>query len=354
MEKLKVAVLFGGVSSEYEVSLETAHNVLTNLPRREFEVFPIGITKQGRWFFYSGPIEKIPNGDWAFDEKNCKPVVFSADPAVKGFLRLEANSKCFLMKVDCIFLALHGRNGEDGRLQGFFEAAKIPFVGSGLIGSALCMDKELTHKILESHGIKMAKYLSIKSQDLGSIDDFCKDLEKKLKFPLFIKPANSGSSIGISKCTHLQYVKDAILKAFEFDNKVVCEQAISNCREIECAVIGNDNPVAAECLGEIEASGEFYDYDSKYRIESKLTIPANLSEETAKKVRQIAVDAFKAVGCRGFARVDFLISEEDGTVLNEINTLPGFTGISMFPKLWAASGLKTPQLLAKLVKLALE
>lgn len=354
MEKLNVAVLFGGVSSEHEVSLNSAYYILNVLPRRLFEIFPVGISKEGRWFFYSGSIEKIPDGSWVNDKENCKPVVFSADPEFRGFLRLEPNSKCFLMKVDCVFLALHGRNGEDGRLQGFFEAAKMPFVGSGLLGSALCMDKELTHKILESYGIKMAKYLAIRRRGLKFLADFCRDLESSLKLPVFVKPANSGSSVGVSKCVSPQEFHDAILKAFEFDDKVVCEQAVSNCREVECAVIGNENPVAADCLGEIESSGEFYDYDSKYKVESKLTIPANLSDEIVKEVRQTAVKAFKAIGCRGFARVDFLISEDEGVVLNEINTLPGFTEISMFPKLWAASGLKGPQLLEKLVRLALE
>lgn len=354
MKKLNVAVVFGGVSNEHEISLKSAYYILNNLARGLFEVIPIGITKAGQWFFYSGSIEKIPTGEWENDKQNCKAVVFSPNPETKGFLRLEPESKCFLMKVDCVFLVLHGRNGEDGRLQGFFEAAKMPFVGPGSLSSALCMDKELTHRILESCGIKMAKYMAIRKVDLKFLSNFCKNVEQKLQFPVFVKPANCGSSVGVSKCEQPDELERAILKAFDHDDKAICEQAVLNCHEVECAVLGNENPVAAEVLGEIEASGKFYDYDSKYKVESKLTIPANLSEKTTREVKEIAIKAFKAIGCRGLSRVDFLVNDSDGIILNEINTLPGFTEISMFPKLWADSGLKGPKLIEKLVELAME
>lgn len=353
MKKLTVAVLFGGVSNEHEVSLNSAVYVLNCLLRSLFEVLPIGIMKNGRWCLYSGEIEKIGTGEWVKDEKNCKPVIFSSDPEFKGFLRLEHGSRCFLMKADCVFMVLHGRNGEDGRLQGFFEAARMPFVGSDALSSAMCMDKEITHRILESNGIKMSKYLVITKNELKNLKNFCYEVEKNLNFPVFVKPANSGSSVGISKCGVESELKDAVLKAFKHDDKVICEQAIVNCQEIECAVLGNSEPEVAEFLGEIKSTNEFYDYDSKYKNSSELLIPANLSEETEKEVKEIAIKAFKTIGCKGLARVDFLISENEGVVLNEINTMPGFTKISLFPKLWEKSGLKGPSLVEKLVMFAI-
>ena len=354
MEKLKIAVLFGGVSSEHEISLKSATYILNNLSRIKFEVFPIGISKQGNWFFYSGSIDDVATGKWILNENACKRVVFSSDSNFKGFLRFEGESRFLLMKVDCIFLTLHGRNGEDGRLQGFFEAANMPFVGCGSISSANCMDKEMTHIILEHAGIKMAKFKSIKSTNLNQLDKFCLEVKKSLNLPIFVKPANAGSSIGISKCSDFSELNDAILKAFEIDSKVICEEGIENCKEVECAVLGNSSPNTADYLGEIKAGNDFYDYDSKYEIDSQLIIPANLSSECSKQVKKIAIEAFSAMGCRGLARVDFLIGEGDDVILNEINTLPGFTKISMYPKLWEKSGLNGSALLSNLIDLALE
>lgn len=352
LNKLKIAVLFGGVSTEHEVSLISATYILKNLQRDLFEVLPIGISKDGRWFFYSGPIEKIETGEWVADEKNCKPVIFSHNPNFKGFLRLEAGSRCFLMKVDCVFFVLHGRNGEDGRLQGFFEAAGVPFVGCGTVSSANCMDKQITHIILEHAGIKMAKFETVFKKDLMNLGRFCKKVEKSLKFPVFVKPANSGSSVGISKCKKTNELEDAILKAFQFDCKVICEQAIEGCREVECAVLGNENPEAS-VIGEIKSKNDFYDYDSKYKLDSQLLIPAQIDKETAQKVQQIAIKAFETMECSGLARVDFLIDENNEIFLNEINTMPGFTKISMYPMLWKNSGIEGKVLIKKLVDLAI-
>lgn len=354
MEKLRIAVLFGGVSNEHEISLASATYVINSLPRSKFEVFPIGISKSGDWFFYTGSVDDIATGKWILNEDACKRVVFSSDTKFRGFLRFEGASKFFLMKVDCVFLMLHGKNGEDGRLQGFFEAANMPIVGSGSVSSANCMDKEITHIILENAGIKMVQFKSICKNNLKQIEKFCSEVAKSLKFPVFVKPANSGSSIGVSKCKEAAELKAAILKAFEVDFKVICEQGVENFKEIECAVLGNSEPKAAEFLGEIKATNDFYDYDSKYKIESELIVPAKLSNDVSEKVRQIAVKAFKAMGCSGLARVDFFVGEGYDVILNEINTLPGFTKISMYPKLWAQSGLKGADLMTKLVDLAME
>ena len=352
MNKIKVAVLFGGVSSEYKVSLNSAFNVIGNLSKEKFEIIPIGITKSGHWLYYPGPLEKIPTDKWK-DDLDCCPAIISPDSTHGGILKVMENFKFALLKIDCVFPVLHGSNGEDGRMQGLLEMSGIPYVGCDVLSSALCMDKVFTRVFLDHFGIKGTQWEHINKCDIEKLDSFCENISKTLTFPIFTKPANAGSSVGISKCANINELRHGILVAFAHDNKVLCESGV-NGREIECAVIGNADPKAS-ILGQITPCNDFYDYSAKYESPSQLQIPAPLDEKTSEKVREIAVKAYKLLGCSGLARVDFLVEEDsDEIYLNEINTLPGFTKISMYPKLKMQKGLKYSELLENLIKLAME
>ncbi len=349
MRKLKVAVLFGGVSFEHEVSLKSAFNVIENL-KQEFEVLPIGINKRGEWFHYSGDLKKIKTGEW--EQEANSPIVFSLNRKYKGLLKLKEDFSFTKINVDCIFPVLHGQNGEDGKLMGAFEIAAIPYVGCNLLSSALCMNKVLTHELLHSYGIRVAKWESFKRKDLEKLEEKIFYIARNLLFPIFTKPASCGSSIGIRKCNNFDELKEGILYAFSYDNEVICEEFI-NGKEVECAVLGGLNPKASE-VGEISSFGEFYDYDSKYKYDSKLIIPAEITKDVSKKIKEVSVKAFKLLGCYGLSRVDFFVTKKNEVILNEINTMPGFTNISMYTKLWEESKVKTKDLLKELIYLALK
>lgn len=351
MSKLKVAVIFGGVSSEHEVSLVSATHIIQNIPKDKYEVVCIGITKKGRWLYFPGDVKLIATGEWD-KHPDCVPAVLSPDPIHHGFIKFSGGG-CSVQKVDVIFPALHGKNGEDGTIQGLFELAAIPYVGCGVLSSADCMDKEITHTILDANGIRTAKFCTVHRSDLSHLNKRCEEIAEKLGFPLFVKPANCGSSVGINKAHTIEDLSDAIKYAFTHDKKVIVEEFIKG-KEIECAVFGNDTPIAS-IPGEIVPSKEFYDYEDKYILGStQLFIPARIEDKYSDKIRETAVAAYKALGCSGLTRVDFFFTDKNEIVLNEPNTLPGFTPISMYPKLMAATGMPYSELIDNLIKLACE
>lgn len=352
MAKLKVAVIFGGKSNEHDISLISATHVINSIPRDKYEVIMIGITKKGHWMQYIGDVSFIANGEWEKNQDNV-PCVLSPDPIDKGFIATMGDGEIQHIRVDCIFPALHGKNGEDGTIQGLFQMSQIPFVGCDMISSANCMDKEVTHTILESHGIKMAKWVSVRNYELDSLNSKCDEIEKKLSYPMFIKPARSGSSVGISKAHNISELKDGIKHAFLHDNKVVVEQGIEGI-ECECAVMGN-NKLIVSTIGEIAPANEFYDFESKYVSSQEQTfIPARFSSEKIEEIRSVARRAYLAIGCEGLSRVDFFLNTDNEVILNEINTLPGHTPISMYPKLMENEGIDAQDEMDRLITLALE
>ena len=334
MSKKRIAVIFGGKSSEHEVSRVSASYVLSVIPRDRYEVVTIGITKQGKWLLYSGDPQAIADGRWEQDPNNVLAFIAPA-PSVSGMVVVRPEGT-ELMKLDAIFPVLHGKNGEDGTIQGLFEMA-------------------VTNILLDSFGIDQAAFTWFYTYD------YYKDPQKVLaqietalpRYPLFVKPANAGSSVGITKAHNHEELLKAIDVAAKEDSKIVIEENIVG-YEVECAVLGNEEPIAS-VPGQIAPAAEFYDYDAKYNnAASELFIPARISKELQEKVREIAVKAYRSIGCSGLSRVDFFVTDEGRILLNEINTLPGFTSISMYPKLMAACGIEGADLIEKLLQSAFE
>ena len=353
MMKKQLAVIFGGTSSEHEVSLMSASSILENLSVEKYEIYPVGITKEGKWYLYRGPVSGLTDGSWAAHPQNL-PAFLSPDRSVHGLVVLEGGA-AQTITLDAVFPALHGKNGEDGTLQGLFQLSGIPFVGSGTLASAVCMDKAVTHTLLSAANIEQAHYLWFYSDRFSAAPEVIKNkIKARLDFPVFVKPANAGSSVGVSRVDRLEDLDEAIQKAAKEDSKVVVEEGIRG-QEVECAVMGN-REAEASIIGEIGASAQFYDYDDKYiNGTSQLYIPARISEEVSEKIRETAVRAYRLLGCSGLARVDCFVTEEgQQVILNEINTLPGFTAISMYPKLWMAMGLSYGDILDRLIDLALK
>ncbi|MBQ5330446.1 MAG: D-alanine--D-alanine ligase [Oscillospiraceae bacterium] len=350
MAKKRIAVIFGGKSNEHDISLISAANVISNIDKSKYEVIQIGITKKGRWFFYPGSVDGIKDNTWETFPDNV-PAAILPDPLYRGIATI-LDGEVNVIRVDAVFPVLHGKYGEDGTIQGLLDMSGIPYVGCGCFASAACMDKEFTHTVLEYHGIKMARYRVIKQSQLSKLDSVTEDIINELGFPVFVKPSSSGSSVGVNKANSFEELKYAIKIAFSHDRKVIVEEYVKG-RELECAVLGDDNPFASG-VGEIISCNEFYDYDAKYILgTSGLSIPADLPAEKAKEIRETAVKAFKAIGCFGLSRVDFFLSG-DTVYLNEINTMPGFTSISMYPKLMEDFGISYSELLDKLIDLAEE
>lgn len=381
--KKRIAVLFGGQSSEHEVSRVSAQSVISNLNRDKYEVVMIGITKGGRWLCYDGPVEKIGSGEWqtiAEQAAEHRSILANTAPIIemdtgntkKGFAETtvqtdmvhlpDANSARNIFNasgagaIDVVFPVLHGINGEDGTIQGLFDLAGIPYVGCGVLGSAMGMDKGYSKIIFEKEGIPQGKYLVFNRKQIEQDPEaLSKEVEAVLEYPCFVKPSNAGSSVGVSKAHDRGELIKALEFAAKYDRRVLVEEFI-NGREIECAVLGNDEP-AASTVGEVIPCKEFYDYEAKYQSGdgSRVEIPANIPRETAEEIRGYAVRAFKSLDCAGLSRVDFFVHKKTGKVyINEINTLPGFTSISMYPKMWEASGITYPKLLEKLIDLAVE
>jgi D-alanine-D-alanine ligase len=349
--RIRVGIIFGGRSVEHEVSLVSAASVINALDKEKYEVVPIGIAPTGKWLS-SGETLRLLKEKEAID--NEPEYILVPDPRKQSLVVLGESGSAG-GTLDVIFPLIHGAYGEDGSLQGLLELADIPYVGAGVLGSAVGMDKVIQKELLQQAHIPVSPsiwfvYERYKAQQKKYITE----IERKLKYPLFIKPANSGSSIGISKSGSRKELLASIEQAVQFDRKILVEQGVKNAREIECSVLGNDDP-AMSVLGEVIPSNEFYDYDAKY-VDGKTTeiIPAKLPKRIAKNIQMYALDAFRVLDCAGMARVDFLMNRKTNRiVLNEINTLPGFTSISMYPKLWEASGLSYSALLDKLIQLAL-
>jgi D-alanine-D-alanine ligase len=384
MKKLRVGILFGGRSGEHEVSLLSAASVFNAIDKDKYEVVPIGITKEGRWVT-AADAERLLLGKFE-DQKHLRAGDPEATPGAAVLARGESvvvppephrhvlapfetdeSSHALTRRaadraidVDVIFPVLHGTFGEDGTIQGLLELADMPYVGAGVLGSAAGMDKDIMKALFRAAGLPIVKHVTLLRSEWESNSKRIQDLvESKLKYPVFVKPANLGSSVGISKAHDRKELGPAIEEAAKFDRKIVIEQGVGGrkqkAREIECSVLGNDQP-AASLPGEIVPSTEFYDYNAKYLDEgSQLIIPAKLSKAETKEVQRLAIGAFRAVDCSGLARVDFLMEPKSRKIyLNEINTMPGFTAISMYPKLWAASGVSYSDLIGRLIQLGLE
>jgi D-alanine-D-alanine ligase len=373
VKRLRVGVLYGGRSGEHEVSLASAASVFTHLDRKRYEPVPIRIEKDGRWALADKPPANMIAGDVIEQARleasrpmrEGREVHFVARPSDETILSIDRSRNRDAdvpaavvtgLSLDVIFPMLHGPYGEDGTIQGLLELANIPYVGAGVLASAVGMDKAVMKVLFAARDLPVCPYRVVLRHDWeAGRAAVAADLEKALKFPMFVKPANLGSSVGISKAKDAAGLRDAMALAGSFDRKIVIEAAVPDAREIECAVLGNDTPDAS-VPGEIIPSREFYDYESKYLDEgSRSIIPADLPKKTTEQIRKLAIEAFKAVDGAGMSRVDFLLSRTSGKIfLNEVNTIPGFTTISMYPKLWAASGLEYPALLDRLIALGLE
>lgn len=350
--KLRVGILFGGKSAEHEVSLQSARNIFNAVDKDKFEPVLIGIDKLGRWHFEEE--DKLLEGVSLAALTGIQPdtmVTLVPGDTNKGLIGAK-NLKTHT-ELDVIFPIVHGPMGEDGTIQGLLELANIPYVGSGILGSAIGMDKDVMKRLLSFNGIKVADFKVIYPQDINNLKT--DKLVKELGLPLFVKPANMGSSVGVSMVKDVKDLKPALIEAFKFDNKALIERAIVG-EEIECAVLGNDKPKASIIGKIIPKRDGFYSYEAKYVDESGavLQIPAEIDEEVANKARDVALKAFYALECSGMARVDMFACPDGSIVVNEINTIPGFTKISMYPKLWAASGVSYQDLITELINLGLE
>src|SRR5215472_15206081 len=380
MKKLRVGILFGGRSGEHEVSLLSAASILKAIDKDKYEVVPIGITKEGRWLT-PAHAERLLRGENPHEESHRhlragdpeatpgaavlakgEAVIVPPVPQSHGLIPFQSAARAaeHAIDVDVIFPVLHGTFGEDGTIQGLLELADIAYVGAGVLGSAAGMDKDVMKKLFAAAGLPIVKHVSLlRSQWETDPRRITREVEGRLKYPVFVKPANLGSSVGISKVRDRNELGPAIEMAAGYDRKIVIEQGVGGkkqkARELEVSVLGNDQPQAST-VGEIVPSAEFYDYNAKYLDEgSQLLIPAGINKKQMRDVQEMAVRAFLAVDCSGLARVDFLMDPKNEKIyLNEINTMPGFTSISMYPKLWAASGVEYPALIDRLIQLALE
>ena len=353
MKKLSVCILFGGISPEHEVSLRSAESVLNNIDHSKYNVFPVGITREGDWILYGGKdYSQLPSGAWRNHPDNRKAAI----SPVRGQGLLSFEGDCVVReRIDVVFPVLHGENGEDGAMQGLLQMAGIPYVGPHVAASAVSMDKTLTKLVIDHAGVPQAAWQLVRRGELdGRMEQVLDSLENRFNYPMFVKPAGTGSSVGVSKASDRETLSRALVSAAAFDEKVLVEEFIHG-REVEVAVMGNENPVASVC-GEIDSGADFYDYDAKYITDTSVAyIPARIPEDVAESVREAAIKVYSAIGCRGLSRVDFFVTYEDNRVVfNEINTLPGFTSISMYPKLFAASGIPYSELIDELLRLAQE
>ena len=359
MKKMRIGILFGGRSGEHEVSIMSARSILEVIDRKKYEVVMIGITKQGRWICGDDSMIVLETDHAAIDSASAAALL--ADPAINSLFKVSgrAGGREFALSrvvdLDVIFPVVHGTYGEDGAMQGFFELADIAYVGSGVLGSAVAMDKGIFKSVMRAAGLPVLPAVifnrSEYQMDPGAVIN---KVLQELTFPLFVKPVNLGSSVGVTKASNPEALRSGLDEAARWDRRLLVEQGIE-AREIEVSVLGNDVPNAS-VAGEIVTQGEFYDYEAKYLTdESEFLIPAPIPEAQLERVRRLAVAAFKAADCAGMARVDFLLEKSSNELfLNELNTIPGFTNVSMYPKLWKASGLEYTEIIDRLIELALE
>jgi D-alanine-D-alanine ligase len=352
MKKLKVGILFGGRSAEHEVSLQSAKNVIEAIDKKKYDVVLIGISRDGKWYLKeSSHFLLHPDDPKQISMKRGRNGLAMV-PGLKSKQIIPVSGGQSIGNLDVIFPVLHGPFGEDGTVQGLLRLADIPFVGAGVLGSAVSMDKDVMKRLLREGGVRQAKFLSFRYNDIDQIKFSKKNAA--VGIPCFVKPANLGSSVGITKVHNFRELQPALQKAFEYDDKIVIEQYIKG-REIECSVLGNDDPIAS-VPGEIIPKYEFYSYEAKYLNHNgaELIIPAKIPAVTVRKVQKLAIKTFQVLDCAGMARVDFFLSANDQLYVNELNTIPGFTKISMYPKLWEASGISYTALIDRLIELAID
>lgn len=346
MKKKRVAVMFGGNSTEYDVSLESAYAVLTHMNREKYDIFPVGITRKGKWYHYSGDFENIRKDTWWKDEKHLAWAIVSQDPSFGGFLVFygEGWKK---EPVDLAFPVLHGKNGEDGTVQGLFELADIPVVGCDTLASALCMDKDRAHILAHAAGVSVPKSVSFGRADREAGKG---EIAAKLRCPIFVKPLRAGSSFGITKISSMEELENALDLAFANDDWVIAEEAVDGF-EVGCAILGKEELTIGR-VDEIELSTGFFDYDEKYTLKtSKIHMPAGISPETEQRIQKTAALIYRALGCSGFARVDMFLTPSGEIVFNEVNTIPGFTSHSRYPNMMKGIGLSFEELLERLLRL---
>lgn len=348
MSKQNLAVIFGGQSSEHEISCMSASNIIQCIDAQRYNIILVGITKEGHWV-EAADLNAVQDGSWRQSKTS---IVLSPDATRKGLYRMSEDEKVQFVHLDVIFPVLHGLYGEDGTVQGLFKLAGIPFVGCGLFASAAGMDKLYTKIIVDTLGIRQAKYVPVYKEELPKMDEVVARVESALEYPVFVKPSRAGSSKGVNKAANREQLKSALVEAADNDRKILVEETIIG-REVECAVLGNLD-VKASGVGEILSADEFYDFDAKYyNSESKTLVDPPMPENMREQIREDAVKIFMALDGRGLSRVDFFLTES-GVVFNEINTLPGFTAISMYPMLWEAQGIPKKELVQKLIDLAFE
>ena len=352
---MKLAVLFGGISSEHDISCLSAASILRNLDKTKYEIYPVGITQEGQWYYCPAcDADRVENGEWE-RMADKMPALLPPDRGVHGLVLLRSGA-AETVRLDGVFPVLHGAGGEDGTIQGLLELAGIPYVGCGVAACANSMDKSITKALIEPTGVRQAKYyLALRYDFERNAEGVVRTAADQLgSFPVFVKPCSQGSSVGVAKANDMLELAAGLTEAFKLDDKVLVEEFIDG-HEVECAVLGNRNPIAST-VGEIAATQEFYTFDAKYKDESsKLYIPAQITPQQLETVRQNALRVYAALGCRGLSRVDFFVTYEGGEVVfNELNSIPGFTSISMYPKLFDYEGIHYPELLDRLVTLALE
>lgn len=348
MQKKSIAIIFGGNSTEYEVSLQSAYSVFDNIDSEKFDIIPIGITRSGEWFHYTGSMDNLLNNTWFEDSSKLFPIVVSQNRSVKGFL--EFSGDCYkTVKLDLVLPVLHGKNGEDGTLQGLFELAGIPIIGCNTLSSALCMDKDRAHKLANLAGVAVPKSVTFKEHEK---DSAVAEINSSLTYPLFVKPVRAGSSFGITKVSQKSELNEAIRLAFEHDSEVIVEENIDGF-EVGCAVLGIDELITGR-VDEIEISGGFFDFEEKYTLKtSNIYMPARIDAKDEKRIQETAKIIYKALGCTGFARVDMFFTPSGEIVFNEVNTIPGFTSHSRYPNMMKGIGLSFAQMLDKLIGLYL-
>ncbi|HWT75037.1 MAG TPA: D-alanine--D-serine ligase VanG [Mobilitalea sp.] len=349
MRRKKIAIIFGGCSSEYPVSLQSAYAIISNIDARCYETILVGINREGSWFRYIGNIEDIKDDTWHKDENVCIPVMISPDRKLHGIIELR-NESINYVRIDAAFPVLHGKNGEDGTVQGLVELAGIPLIGCGTLCSALCMDKDRAHKLVQAEDISVPRSIVI-SKHYDNVILF--DLTRDLNYPVFVKPVKAGSSFGITKVYEKKDLSEAVKLAFTYDNEVIIEENIEGF-EVGCAIMGNQELIVGE-VDEIELAEGFFDYTEKYTLKSsQIHMPARIDQPTTDRVKQTAAAIYKTLGCKGFARVDMFLTPDNRIVFNEVNTIPGFTSHSRYPNMMKGIGLPFKELLSRLIELGMK